>query len=81
MDIENTTEPFVELNDGIPLRILLNTSISEYDHDQKNRNKRSIFHLYNMMLCGLKCDPLSFKGYGCYCGLLGSGREVDRIDR
>ena len=45
------------------------------------RTKRDIFHLYNMMSCTTHCDPLSYKGYGCYCGFLGSGHTVDAIDR
>ena len=45
------------------------------------RTKRDIFHLYNMMSCTTQCDPLSYKGYGCYCGFLGSGLTVDAIDR
>lgn len=46
-----------------------------------SRNRRDIFHLYNMMSCTTQCDPLSYKGYGCYCGFLGSGLTVDAIDR
>lgn len=45
------------------------------------RTRRDIFHLYNMMTCATHCDPLSYKGYGCYCGFLGSGNAVDFIDR
>jgi hypothetical protein len=48
---------------------------------QQQRTKRDIFHLYNMMSCTTQCDPLSYKGYGCYCGFLGSGLTVDAIDR
>ncbi|XP_069674947.1 uncharacterized protein [Periplaneta americana] len=45
------------------------------------RSKRGVLHLYNMVLCATGCDPLAFKGYGCYCGFLGSGYTVDGIDR
>lgn len=31
--------------------------------------------------CSTGCDPLVFKGYGCYCGFLGSGYALDGIDR
>ncbi|XP_023334857.1 acidic phospholipase A2 [Eurytemora carolleeae] len=34
-----------------------------------------------MIKCGTGCNPLVFKGYGCYCGFLGSGGVVDGIDR
>ena len=46
-----------------------------------SRTRRDIFHLYNMMSCTTQCDPLVYKGYGCYCGFLGSGLTVDAIDR
>ncbi|XP_054280916.1 basic phospholipase A2 PA-10A isoform X1 [Macrosteles quadrilineatus] len=43
--------------------------------------KRSVVHLYNMVVCATGCNPLSYKGYGCYCGFLGSGYTMDAIDR
>lgn len=46
----------------------------------KDRGKRGVFHLYNMLTCATGCDPISYKGYGCYCGFLGSGRPTDGID-
>ncbi len=47
-----------------------------------SRQRRDVFHgLLNMMKCTTQCDPLSYKGYGCYCGFLGSGPTVDAIDR
>ncbi|XP_072159519.1 basic phospholipase A2 [Bemisia tabaci] len=45
------------------------------------RPKRSALQLYNMVLCATNCNPLTYKGYGCYCGFLGSGYPVDPIDR
>lgn len=45
------------------------------------RLKRGVVHLYNMVSCATGCNPLIYKGYGCYCGFLGSGRPVDAIDR
>ncbi|XP_066997039.1 phospholipase A2 [Anabrus simplex] len=45
------------------------------------RSKRGVIHLYNMVLCATGCNPLAYKGYGCYCGFLGSGYTVDPIDR
>ncbi|XP_060802203.1 uncharacterized protein LOC106130128 [Amyelois transitella] len=45
------------------------------------RGKRGVFHLYNMIFCATGCEPLIYKGYGCYCGFLGSGRPTDGIDR
>lgn len=45
------------------------------------RPKRSLFQLYSMIKCTTPCDPLDYKGYGCYCGFLGSGYPVDPIDR
>ncbi|XP_063368512.1 uncharacterized protein LOC134656894 [Cydia amplana] len=46
----------------------------------ENRGKRGVVHLANMMYCATGCDPLSYKGYGCYCGFLGEGRPTDGID-
>ena len=45
------------------------------------RPRRSVVDLYHMISCTTDCNPLSYKGYGCYCGFLGSGDVVDGIDR
>ncbi|CAL7938676.1 unnamed protein product [Xylocopa violacea] len=45
------------------------------------RFKRGVIHLYNMVVCATGCNPLAYKGYGCYCGFLGSGYVIDGIDR
>ena len=45
------------------------------------RFKRGVIHLYNMVVCATGCNPLAYKGYGCYCGFLGSGYVIDEIDR
>lgn len=45
------------------------------------RTKRGALLLYSMVKCSTGCDPLVYKGYGCYCGFLGSGRALDGIDR
>ncbi|CAB0028712.1 unnamed protein product [Trichogramma brassicae] len=45
------------------------------------RVKRAVTHLFNMILCATGCNPLAYKGYGCYCGFLGSGYPMDGIDR
>jgi hypothetical protein len=47
----------------------------------KRRPRRSVVHLYDMVVCATGCNPLAYKGYGCYCGFLGSGLTVDGIDR
>ncbi|XP_063867013.1 phospholipase A2 A2-actitoxin-Ucs2a-like isoform X2 [Scylla paramamosain] len=54
-----------------------------HQHQEVNstRRKRSVFHLYNMVTCATSCNPLVYKGYGCYCGFLGSGMVVDGIDK
>lgn len=46
-----------------------------------DRGKRGVLHLYNMIFCATGCEPLAYKGYGCYCGFLGAGRPTDGIDR
>lgn len=49
--------------------------------DDDGRQKRDVIDLYSMVKCATGCDPLIFKGYGCYCGFLGSGKALDGIDR
>jgi len=51
------------------------------DTGQNNNRKRGALDLYKMVKCGTGCNPLVYKGYGCYCGFLGSGGVVDGIDR
>lgn len=46
----------------------------------KNSSKRASWDFYAMIKCGTGCNPLVYKGYGCYCGFLGSGETVDEID-
>jgi len=46
-----------------------------------NSSKRASWDFYAMIKCGTGCNPLVYKGYGCYCGFLGSGDTVDGIDR
>ena len=45
------------------------------------RTKRGVIQLAGMISCVAGCDPLIYKGYGCYCGYSGSGTPVDGIDR
>merc|ERR1711892_691833 len=45
-----------------------------------NSSKRASWDFYAMIKCGTGCNPLVYKGYGCYCGFLGSGNTVDGID-
>jgi len=51
------------------------------DVGKRNNSKRGALDLYKMVKCGTGCNPLVYKGYGCYCGFLGSGGVVDGIDR
>ncbi|KAL7729380.1 hypothetical protein ACLKA6_008946 [Drosophila palustris] len=45
------------------------------------RGKRDVAKLYSMIKCSTSCDPLIYKGYGCYCGFGGHGVPTDGIDR
>lgn len=44
------------------------------------RDKRGALHLYGIIKCATGCNPLGFKGYGCFCGFMGAGNPVDGID-
>ena len=52
-----------------------------YTTSTDSRPKRDVVKLYSMIKCSTGCNPLIYKGYGCYCGFLGSGRPVNGIDR
>ncbi|KAL3266951.1 hypothetical protein HHI36_011101 [Cryptolaemus montrouzieri] len=59
-----------------------NTTISKFNNGtQEERPKRGVIDLFNMVSCATGCNPWIYNGYGCYCGLLGSGVPVDGIDR
>ena len=45
-----------------------------------DRGKRGALALGLMMNRATGCDPLSFNGYGCFCGFSGSGEPMDDID-
>ncbi|XP_075147814.1 uncharacterized protein LOC142221857 [Haematobia irritans] len=47
----------------------------------RTKHKRDVLRLYSMIQCSTGCEPLSYKGYGCYCGFLGNGVPTDGIDR
>ncbi|CAG7732046.1 unnamed protein product, partial [Allacma fusca] len=36
----------------------------------KRRPRRSVVHLYDMVVCATGCNPLIYKGYGCFCGFM-----------
>lgn len=58
-----------------------NNANDDDNDDDDGRQKRDVLDLYSMVKCATGCDPLIFKGYGCYCGFLGSGKALDGIDR
>uniref|UniRef100_A0A182MQD2 Phospholipase A2-like central domain-containing protein n=1 Tax=Anopheles culicifacies TaxID=139723 RepID=A0A182MQD2_9DIPT len=58
-----------------PLKVEANQS------SRDGRSKRGVYNLYSMIKCATGCDPIIYKGYGCYCGFLGSGQALDGIDR
>lgn len=51
-----------------------------FDFEDWERGKRGALHLAGIIYCATKCNPLSFKGYGCFCGFMGAGEPVDGID-
>ncbi|XP_060597115.1 phospholipase A2-like, partial [Ruditapes philippinarum] len=44
-------------------------------------NNGMVIQFGNMIKKTSRIPPLSFNGYGNYCGMFGSGREMDNIDR
>ena len=54
--------------------------LSEEEAEEFERGKRGALDLAQIIKCATGCDPLLFKGYGCFCGYLGSGEPVDGID-
>ncbi|XP_055644765.1 uncharacterized protein LOC129780472 isoform X2 [Toxorhynchites rutilus septentrionalis] len=58
-----------------------NNVIGESAPTREGRSKRGVYNLYSMIKCATGCDPIIYKGYGCYCGFLGSGQALDGIDR
>ncbi|XP_052867887.1 uncharacterized protein LOC128273868 [Anopheles cruzii] len=54
---------------------------AERQPSRDGRSKRGVYNLYSMIKCATGCDPIIYKGYGCYCGFLGSGQALDGIDR
>lgn len=58
-----------------------NSTDLEQHNPREGRSKRGVYNLYSMIKCATGCDPLIYKGYGCYCGFLGSGHALDGIDR
>lgn len=50
-------------------------------HERKLRFRRNVMQMARMLKCMSGCNPLSYRGYGCYCGYMGSGQPVDDIDR
>ncbi|XP_049271749.1 basic phospholipase A2 PA-5-like [Rhipicephalus sanguineus] len=49
-------------------------------HRAGARARRSIVQLASMLKCVSGCNPLSYRGYGCFCGYMGDGTPVDHID-
>ncbi|XP_068627057.1 uncharacterized protein [Battus philenor] len=66
--------------EGDYLKGVRNMDPKNFVSKNENRGKRGVLHLYNMIFCATGCEPLAYKGYGCYCGFLGSGRPTDGID-
>ncbi|XP_074594956.1 uncharacterized protein LOC141850277 [Brevipalpus obovatus] len=59
----------------------LNILHTNYSGHHLSRVRRGIVQLASMIKCVSGCTPIQYKGYGCFCGLFGSGKPVDAIDR
>ncbi|XP_058453997.1 uncharacterized protein LOC131432003 [Malaya genurostris] len=53
----------------------------DFVRTRDGRSKRGVYNLYSMIKCSTGCDPIIYKGYGCFCGFLGSGKALDGIDK
>ncbi|XP_005186166.4 uncharacterized protein LOC101897692 [Musca domestica] len=53
---------------------------TKWEKRNQTKHKRDVLRLYSMLKCSTGCDPLIYKGYGCYCGFLGHGIPADGID-
>jgi secretory phospholipase A2 len=51
-----------------------------FEFEDWERGKRGALHLAGIILCATGCNPLSSRGYGCFCGVMGAGEPVDGID-
>ena len=71
----NSSLNVIDVN-GLSPKPTFFTTVADYQ-----RGKRGALELGFMMKCASGCDPLAYKGYGCYCGFLGSGTAVDGIDK
>ena len=72
---ENSSEDFVdEEKDG--------EEMDEEDGKEgktlmmRRRPRRSVVHLYDMVVCATGCNPLIYKGYGCFCGFMGNPKHI-----
>lgn len=48
--------------------------------EEWERDKRGALHLAGIIKCATNCNPLTYKGYGCFCGFMGAGNPVDPVD-
>jgi len=76
-----TIKSFHETGNPAQSKILADPIFNELLVPLHNSSKRASWDFYAMIKCGTGCNPLVYKGYGCYCGFLGSGKTVDGIDR
>ncbi|XP_054722013.1 phospholipase A2-like [Uloborus diversus] len=83
----DTQSAYYAIVTNVPIYYI--TLISQYKHSNKTevpikrtrRTKRHVMQMARMLKCTSGCNPLSYRGYGCYCGYKGSGQPVDDIDQ
>ncbi|XP_004523492.1 uncharacterized protein LOC101456156 [Ceratitis capitata] len=84
MDLENAdTENAVDDENMYIARVNdpFGTSVKWQLRNSTDRTKRDVLTLYSMIQCSTGCQPIIYKGYGCYCGFSGAGIPADGIDR
>ncbi|XP_068707036.1 basic phospholipase A2 taipoxin alpha chain-like [Montipora foliosa] len=55
--------------------------VAELQYGTMGGRVTSILDFGALILCKTERNPLTFNGYGCYCGFGGQGTPVDGLDR
>ncbi|XP_066302020.1 acidic phospholipase A2-like [Branchiostoma lanceolatum] len=65
----------------LSLIVILYTPKAEGHKKNHSKRNRSAYNLAQLIYCATRRNPLDYNGYGCWCGLGGSGQPMDDVDR